>query len=410
MCKLNWSIYVSIFSLHFQFKFLHLQFQCILFQLGFTPLHLAASEGNVELVNLLLKSGALVDAQDDLQGNTALHKAAWKGFSQTVKILMKHKANVCIKNKGGFSALHLSCQQGHNESTRVLLLNRCKPDIRNNYGDSPLHTAARYGHAGVARILISAWCDVNPVNKNGDTPLHITAAMGRRKLTKILLSYGATPSLKNLQGETPMDIALRKSFKEVQEIIANPPPYKERISRASSYNGHMLSGSNSSRREKESSMEGSKSSGRPVGRRDRARLTRSRLAASKSVEFLCERTNHQNQQQQQSASKDHRKQDNSRPLSSHLHDASSHPHHHSPYGCPQEPDMEQFKLKIESLPREPLRKGEQYYLDLAGKIRKGPARGAICDCTCHSSNCCSQNSPTDSTDAVTDRIKSLRCT
>ena len=372
-------------------------------QLGFTPLHLAASEGNVELVNLLLKSGALVDAQDDLQGNTALHKAAWKGFSQTVKILMKHKANVCIKNKGGFSALHLSCQQGHNESTRVLLLNRCKPDIRNNYGDSPLHTAARYGHAGVARILISAWCDVNPVNKNGDTPLHITAAMGRRKLTKILLSYGATPSLKNLQGETPMDIALRKSFKEVQEIIANPPPYKERISRASSYNGHMLSGSNSSRREKESSMEGSKSSGRPVTGR-RARFTKSRLAASKSVEFLCERNNQQQQQQQQN----HRKQETSR--LSHFHD-SSHPHHlHSPYGCPQEPDMEQFKLKIESLPREPLRKGEQYYLDLAGKIRKGPARGAICDCTCHSSNCCSQNSPTDSTDAVTDRIKSLRCT
>lgn len=379
----------------------------------------------MELVNLLLKSGALVDAQDDLQGNTALHKAAWKGYSQTVKILMKHKANVCIKNKGGFSALHLACQQGHNESTRVLLLNRCKPDIRNNYGDSPLHTAARYGHAGVARILISAWADVNHVNKNGDTPLHITAAMGRRKLTKILLSYGATPSLKNLQGETPMDIALRKSFKEVQEIIANPPPYKERISRASSYNGHLLSGSNSSRREKESSMEGSKSSGQPVGRR--ARFTKSRLAASKSVEFLCERKNNH-----QSQGKSQRKQQETMNGLTHssngshsghsgrmqqlLHESSTgaHPplHLHSPYGCPQEPDMEEFKLKIQSLPHEPLKKGEQYYLDLSGKIRKGPAR-AICDCNCHSTsstNCCSQNSPTDSADAVTDRIKSLRCT
>lgn len=383
-----------------------------------------------------------MDAQDDLQGNTALHKAAWKGYSQTVKILMKHKANVCIKNKGGFSALHLACQQGHNESTRVLLLNRCKPDIRNNYGDSPLHTAARYGHAGVARILISAWADVNHVNKNGDTPLHITAAMGRRKLTKILLSYGATPSLKNLQGETPMDIALRKSFIEVQDIIANPPPYKERISRASSYNGHLLSGSNSSRREKESSMEGSKSSGRPaVGRR--ARFTKSRLAASKSVEFLCERKNNH-----QSQGKSQRKQQEtmnglthggcggsgiSNGLGSggsgstgHVHHSSHessstgpHPpasqsiHVHSPYGCPQQPDMEAFKLKIQSHPpHQPLKKGEQYFLDLSGKIRKGPAR-AICDCNCHSTsstNCCSQNSPTDSADAVTDRIKSLRCT
>lgn len=33
------------------------------------------------------------------QGNTALHEAAWKGFSQTIEVLMKHKANAYIKNK-----------------------------------------------------------------------------------------------------------------------------------------------------------------------------------------------------------------------------------------------------------------------------------------------------------------------
>lgn len=146
-------------------------------QSGFTPLHLACSEGHVEIVNLLLRSGALIDSQDELQGNTPLHEATWKGFRQTAEVLMKHKANPYIKNKGGFSALHLACQQGHNGSARVLLMSRCKPDLKNNYGDTPLHTAARYGHAGVARILISAFCDVSQVNKNGDTALHITAGL-----------------------------------------------------------------------------------------------------------------------------------------------------------------------------------------------------------------------------------------
>lgn len=49
------------------------------------------------------------------------------------------------------------------------------------------------------------------------------------------------------------------------------------------------------------------------------------------------------------------------------------PSHDSPYGCPQSPDMAEFpKPKLNSLPPDPLRKGEQYFIDLAGNIKKGP--------------------------------------
>lgn len=47
--------------------------------------------------------------------------------------------------------------------------------------------------------------------------------------------------------------------------------------------------------------------------------------------------------------------------------------HESPYGCPQSPDLNEFpQLKIDSLPSDPLNKGEQYFVDLAGNIKKGP--------------------------------------
>lgn len=54
----------------------------------------------------------------------------------------------------------------------------------------------------------------------------------------------------------------------------------------------------------------------------------------------------------------------------------------SPYGCPRSPDLREFpKLKIDSLPSDPLRRGEQYYLDLAGNIKKGPVnRVPACSC------------------------------
>ena len=76
-----------------------------------------------------MKSFKIVKFQ---HGNTALHEAAWKGFSHTVQVLCKAKANFYIKNRGGFAPLHLCCQNGHNETCRVLLLNGCKPDIKNN--------------------------------------------------------------------------------------------------------------------------------------------------------------------------------------------------------------------------------------------------------------------------------------
>ena len=56
--------------------------------------------------------------------------------------------------------------------------------------------------------------------------------------------------------------------------------------------------------------------------------------------------------------------------------------HNSPYGCPMAPNAEEFpKPNIDSLPSEPLKKGEQYFIDLAGNIQKGPV-GKIFNCYC----------------------------
>lgn len=43
----------------------------------------------------------------------------------------------------------------------------------------------------------------------------------------------------------------------------------------------------------------------------------------------------------------------------------------SPYGCHMFPDVHHFpNIKLQSLPAEPLKNGEQYYADLAGNIKK----------------------------------------
>lgn len=140
-----------------------------------------------------------------------------------------------------------------------------------------------------------------------------------------------------------MSICIRKGYQDVQEIIANPPPLK------SPAVPHPKTEVNktTAKREKDSSQ-GSKDSS-DKRRTDRFKKTRS--GSSRSVHFEGQRT----------------------PAKKGAKHALSGSCDWSPYGCHMHPDVGDFpKPKLDSLPDDPLTKGEQYYIDLAGNIRKGP--------------------------------------
>lgn len=66
---------------------------------GQTPLIIAANAGHENIVILLIKNGADLNAQDDVYGNTALTYAAWKDNISICKLLLEAGANVNIPNK-----------------------------------------------------------------------------------------------------------------------------------------------------------------------------------------------------------------------------------------------------------------------------------------------------------------------
>ncbi|XP_050954767.1 transient receptor potential cation channel subfamily A member 1b isoform X3 [Labeo rohita] len=121
---------------------------------GLTPLHLASRAGHAQVVELLLRSGALF--QSDYKGWSCLHHAAAEGYTQTMKILLS--ANVKLldqTNEDGNTALHIAAQAGH-EGAVLLLLDRGAEITLNNADNSFLHEAVRNEKKDVVNAIIES--------------------------------------------------------------------------------------------------------------------------------------------------------------------------------------------------------------------------------------------------------------
>jgi ankyrin repeat protein len=70
-----------------------------------TPLHIAAQNGHLEIVKVLLKFGAIIDSQDEC-GRTALHLASRAGHEQIVTALLKHGSDINMLSKDSCTPLH----------------------------------------------------------------------------------------------------------------------------------------------------------------------------------------------------------------------------------------------------------------------------------------------------------------
>ncbi|KAJ5281824.1 hypothetical protein N7478_007196 [Penicillium angulare] len=90
---------------------------------GQTPLHIAASEGHIELIPELLRAGSNALMQD-AEGRTALHLAVLKGHSDVVRLLLddnQGQAMVRIPDSAGRTSLHQAVMQESGQAVRLML-------------------------------------------------------------------------------------------------------------------------------------------------------------------------------------------------------------------------------------------------------------------------------------------------
>ncbi|KAK3236837.1 hypothetical protein CYMTET_53048, partial [Cymbomonas tetramitiformis] len=162
---------------------------------GDSALHKAAENGHLEVVTLLLEIGADVHARNKVEF-TPLIRAAMCGHADVVEQLMLGSdSELEARDKMGFTALIRAAAAGHEEVLRVLLKYSSPrgADIAatTKNGSTALHRAAESGHASAVQQLLEAGAPTEAVNDDTDTPLHRAAVNGHEAVVKLLLETGA---------------------------------------------------------------------------------------------------------------------------------------------------------------------------------------------------------------------------
>ncbi|KAJ5647598.1 hypothetical protein N7490_003970 [Penicillium lividum] len=103
-------------------------------------------------MQLLLKNGAAVDAQDSFK-QTALSRAAWRGRHKCVSLLLGQDAKSDIPDRNKQLPLHLAAANGTPQVVKFLCEKQSLTAVDSDQ-KTCLHLAAKSGHREAAQILI----------------------------------------------------------------------------------------------------------------------------------------------------------------------------------------------------------------------------------------------------------------
>ena len=135
----------------------------LFFAAGFSPdtknkkgvplISIAARNGHLNTLELLLRSGAQVNLIDEDRGSTALFDSALEKNKEMIKVLIEAGADVNIQSKDGQTALVVVVGEGDEEIVEMLFKAGADPDIKDALGVSARKYATIFGNSKMLAIF-----------------------------------------------------------------------------------------------------------------------------------------------------------------------------------------------------------------------------------------------------------------
>jgi quinoprotein dehydrogenase-associated probable ABC transporter substrate-binding protein len=190
---------------------------------GEAPLHLAATNGDTEMITLLLDRKADINAPDG-DGYPPIALAAARNKVNVIKLLAARGANLEAAIPGGYTPLFVAIGEGKFAAAKVLI----DAGAQCKVVEGPQHftllmavaterpperrivqVTQGVGPVDIAQELVKRGIDANAVSTQGVTALMIAAARDNSAMIGVLMRAGARADITSAEGQTALDIALQ---------------------------------------------------------------------------------------------------------------------------------------------------------------------------------------------------------
>lgn len=158
-------------------------------------LHYAARNGCADVIDILISAGSLIDVQN-YWGRTPLMEAVCYNHKDAVARLLKAHCDLNRREfKTGDTALHIAIKRNYTDVVGLLLAAGSRHDIYNHQGETAAYDAVVSNKVDIIRLMVIHNCDPEQPGKYFSDGVYkslfqIAAEKGHFDICRILASFG----------------------------------------------------------------------------------------------------------------------------------------------------------------------------------------------------------------------------